>query len=99
MKHFHVKFNRKEDLFFSVKNGSLEISAEEVLISLINKVTSILEIHHLSLSLAYLSVPTNLSQSTRHSLVQTAEIALKKPVRLVDEWASLAAHYSYTRLK
>ena len=91
----------KEDIVFSVKSqeGTADVSAEEVLVSLLNKVGSIAEIHHLSVSLAYISVPTFWSQSSRFALQRSAEISLGKPVRLVDEWASLASHYAYTRMK
>lgn len=49
--------------------------------------------------MAYLSVPTYYANNERQSLLRCAEIALGKPVRLVDEWIALAAQYTYNRLK
>lgn len=49
--------------------------------------------------MGYLSVPTYFANNERQSLLRCAEIALGKPVRLVDEWMALAAQYTYNRLK
>ena len=81
------------------QNGSMEVTAEEVLVSLLFKVGSIVEGHSLHLSKAYIAVPTHHSQAARHSLKQAAEVALGKPTRLIDEWIPLAVHYVSPRLK
>ena len=86
LSHCQVKYCHKDDILFTVQHqeGPIQVSSEEVLVSLLNKVNSIMDIHNLHLSLAYISVPTYLSQAARHSLKQAAEISLGKSVRLVD---------------
>ena len=46
-----------------------------------------------------MAVPTYYGQEERYSLKKSAEIALNKPVRIIDDWLSLSSHYAYTRLK
>ena len=75
------------------------MTAEEVLISLLTKAKNIIESHNLYLSLCYVAVPIYYGQEERYSLKRSAEIALTKPVRIVDDWLSLSSHYAFTRLK
>lgn len=81
------------------KQGDMRVSTEEVLISLISKAKSIIESHQLQLTLAYIAIPTYLGQEERYILKRCAEIALEKPVRIIDDWTAVSAQYVYTRIK
>ena len=70
-----------------------------MLISLVGKAKDIILSHGLQLSLAYLAVPTYLGHEERYVIKRCAEIALEKPVRIVDDWTAISAQYAYTRLK
>ena len=94
-------FEAEKELVFKVqgRQGQMEVLVEEVLISLLGKVKSIIENHQLSLAVAYISVPTYYGQEEREALKKCGELAFDKPVRLVDDWLALAAQYTYNRLK
>jgi molecular chaperone DnaK (HSP70) len=101
LKYEKVKYECGKDLVFSVegRQGAAVVAVEEVLLSLLGKAKSIVESHGLALAIAYLAVPTYCTQDVREALLRCAELAFKKPVRLMDEWTALAAQYTYNRLK
>jgi hypothetical protein len=96
-----VKYSSTEDLVFSVegKLSALEVSVEEVLISLIGKIKGIIETHNLTLSKAYIAIPAYTRHEERISLKRCAEIGLGRPVKLVDDWIALSCQYTYSRIK
>lgn len=77
----------------------MQVTVEEVLISLLAKAKSIIESHHLALSVAYLSLPLYYTQEKRENIKKCAELSLQKPVRLIDDWICLASQYSYSKIK
>jgi heat shock protein 4 len=101
LKYERVRFEAGKDLVFRVegRKGEVGVAVEEVLLSLLGKAKSIVESHGLALAIAYIAIPTFCGNHERQALLRCAELALKKPVRLVDEWAALAAQYTYNRLK
>jgi molecular chaperone DnaK (HSP70) len=101
LKYERVQIEVGQDLVFRVagRQGQIQVSAEEVLISLIGKAKNIIESHGLALSIAYVSIPAYLGQEERAGLQRCGEIALGKPVRLVEEWTAVGCQYAYTRVK
>jgi molecular chaperone DnaK (HSP70) len=101
MKYEKVQYECGKDLVFLVegRKGAMAVTVEEVLLSLLGKAKSIVESHNLALAIAYVAVPAYFSNQERAALLRCAELALRKPVRLVDEWTALAAQYTYNRLK
>jgi len=81
------------------RQGEMRVASEEVLISLLSKAKNIIQSHNLQLTLAYIAVPTYIGNEERYILKRCAEIALEKPVRIVDDWTAIATQYAYTRLK
>lgn len=101
LRYEQIKYRVEKDLVFSVqgRKGMVEVTVEEALISLFGKAKSIIDAHNLAVSIVYVSIPTYFIQEKRESIRKCAEVAFSKPIRLVDDWISLAAQYTYNKLK
>jgi molecular chaperone DnaK (HSP70) len=74
LKYSGLKYTCSQDIDFIVQGqqGSVTVSAEEICVSLVNKVKQIAESHQLQVSLPYISVPTYYPQEARHALLHCA---------------------------